>query len=178
MRRTALFWMLAAAVISMVAACGRSAKVEQASPPVRGADPPAAGSSVDPAMVCSRLTPPQPIPPEFQVTTVWQCSPEIRQLPGRGLWSVTVVQQADTAAPALVKALRAPSRSPSAGPCTAEAVTVAPVLLGDAQGRRIRPRIPTDSCGRPQQPVIQAMAELPFRTMAVVPRQPVRSQQR
>lgn len=166
MRRIAILWLLAGVAAVVVAACSRpAANHEQASPPV-------SRTQADPATVCSGLPAPGAIPSGFRAATVVQCSPEIHQLSGRGLRVVTVVRQADTPPPALIEALRASSAPPSSGPCTAEAVALAPVILVDAQGHSVRPRIPTDGCGRPQAAVTNAIAQLAFRTVAVLPQRP------
>lgn len=136
--------------------------------------PPATGaaSPVDAGTVCDRPAADETIPPDFRAGTVWQCAPTIRQLPDGDLSSVTAVRQADGAAADLVRALRAPSASPGDDPCTADSVVAAPLVLGDAQGRRVSPLVPTDQCGHPQGAVGKALSELPLRTVAVIPHEP------
>lgn len=170
MRRSAALSLAVATAAFMAAGCaGPSKNADQPSPSP-------SSSRADPTTVCSGLTP-TPIPAGFRVATVWRCVPDIRQLPDRGLWSVTVVARADTAATSLLRALRTPSAPPSKDHCTAEAVTLVPLVLDDARGHRMTPPVPTDGCGRPLKAVTDAIAPLAFRTVAVVPRLPVRQGQ-
>jgi hypothetical protein len=69
------------------------------------------------------------------------------------------------------------SEPPSKDHCTAEKLTLVPLVLDDARGHRITPPVPTDGCGLPLKAVTDAIAQLSVRTVAVVPRLPVQQGQ-
>ena len=66
---------------------------------------------------------------------------------------------------ALAAALRLPDEPSGDGPCTLDLVTMPWFALHDAQGRWVRPGVPTDSCGKPRKEVREAFDALTFETV-------------
>jgi hypothetical protein len=67
---------------------------------------------------------------------------------------------------ALVVALRLPDEPPADGACTLDLVTMPWFALHDAQGRWVRPGVPTDACGKPRREVREAFDALTFETVS------------
>jgi hypothetical protein len=76
-------------------------------------------------------------------------------------------QETDRGLAPLMAALRRPREPPTPGTaCAAQAVPVPLLFLIGRTGRVIRPVIPDDACGRPQQQFLHALQHLPWVTVS------------
>jgi hypothetical protein len=92
------------------------------------------------------------------------CDAAVRELHGQG-HSVSIERVADRGLAPLIAALRQRSQRPAPGiACAAQAVFVPLLLLIDRNGRIVRPVIPHDGCGQPQQQVLDALEHVPWVT--------------
>ncbi|SBT47155.1 hypothetical protein [Micromonospora narathiwatensis] len=98
----------------------------------------------------------------FQPVAAVVCLVQPRQRPSGGSDWVAVEERADDVA-ALTAALRLPDAKPTAGFCTMEMPFVPWLALLDAQGRWVRPGIPTNACHKPRQEFRTAYEQLPTR---------------
>jgi hypothetical protein len=128
---------------------------------------------LDPAAVPAERA---PIPEGFATAWVVRCRDEIRDVPGKGKWTVSVVERADTPATELVAELRKPSDPRSDGACTMELRVPPYFLLVDSAGRVILPAVPDDSCGQPRVEATKPLERLDFRVVSETPRTQVQSQ--
>jgi hypothetical protein len=104
----------------------------------------------------------RPLPPGFIADVAVLCEPVLRQLHGRHR-IVVIRQVADHGLTALVAALRRPSVQPSPGlMCPLLIVPVTLLYLIDRDGDIVRPKIPTDACGQPQQQFFDALRLVPW----------------
>ncbi|RIV40073.1 hypothetical protein [Micromonospora radicis] len=85
---------------------------------------------------------------DFRPSAAVVCRAEPQRRPGGGTDLVAMEERAADVA-ALVAALRLPDR-PTVGNCTLELPFVPWLALLDAQGRWVRPGVPTDDCGKPR----------------------------
>jgi hypothetical protein len=109
----------------------------------------------------------EPLPAAFRASSAVLCDLTIKLAHGRGP-AVFTESVADHGLAPLVAALRQPSARPSAGTvCPSQLVVVAPLFLINAHGLLIRPVIPTDACGAPQQQVLDALQHVPWVTVHV-----------
>jgi hypothetical protein len=108
----------------------------------------------------------QPLPRDFDVTTVRRCVVGIVAVPGDGEWTVRNYQEATDGLDSLLSALRAPS-SPlgTENACPAIAVVPIELTLVDAAGKTVEPSVPTDSCGLPSPAVMRALEALSWKTV-------------
>ena len=92
------------------------------------------------------------------------CPLTMRRLHGPAR-TVSRKQVADHGLAPLVAALRRPPEHlPPGTVCAAQAVAVPLLFLISPAGQIIRPVIPSDGCGRPQQQVLDALQRLPWIT--------------
>jgi hypothetical protein len=117
-----------------------------------------------------------PIPDGFATAWVLRCRSETRDLPGKGKWTVSIVERADTPATELVAELRKPSDPKTQDPCTLELVTPPYFLLVDASGKAILPSVPTDGCGKPKRDATKPLDGMSFRVLSETPVGQVQSQ--
>lgn len=103
-----------------------------------------------------------PLPAGFVADAAVLCRLTVRVVHGRGR-VVYFERVADRGLALLVAALRRPSERPTPGMiCTTQLVIVPLLLLIDQEGHIVRPAIPTDGCGRPQQQVLVALQHVPW----------------
>ncbi|TWP46879.1 hypothetical protein FKR81_34290 [Lentzea tibetensis] len=165
-------------VLLVVAGCGGKAPlglVQTIAPPV-WADPNCPPPDKDPLPGGEQVTRGS-IPDGFATTWVLRCRTEVREIQGKGEWTIQIAERSDTNAQELVDQLRRPSDGPTASACTMELVVPPYFLLVDAAGRAVLPQVPVDSCGKPRIEARKALEALPFRTIAETPVVQVQSQQ-
>jgi hypothetical protein len=159
--RTAI--LLAAATVAVGCTTSSSSTV---TPP---ADRAAAGSAIADAaqrVRCGqhRQQASLPLPAGFVTDAAVLCDLTMHLVDGQG-HVVDVVRVADRGLAPLVAALRQPSERPTPGMiCPAQLVIVPLLFLIDGQGHIVRPVIPTDGCGQPQQRVLDALQDMPWVT--------------
>jgi hypothetical protein len=161
------------ALAAVGSACGRRPPDAAAAP----LGPPAVGlrhcpvPGTDPTWSGSRL------PAGYVAVEVFDCRTEPRRVPGRGEWVFLQERRATGDVSAYLAALRSKDeRQPREANCLANFVPDPPVILVDAVGTAIHPRSPRDSCGKPQQRVLDAYAALTFRRVGEVRLQQVTPQ--
>ncbi|MEU2610514.1 hypothetical protein ABZ570_02835 [Micromonospora sp. NPDC007271] len=98
----------------------------------------------------------------FQPVAAVVCRVEPQQRPSGGSDLVAVEERADDVATLMV-ALRLPDEKPTNGACTEEMPFVPWLALLDAQGRWVRPGIPTDACRKPRREFRAAYGQLTTR---------------
>jgi hypothetical protein len=105
-----------------------------------------------------------PLPTAFVAAAAVLCPLTIRRLNGPAR-IVSPKQVADHGLAPLVAALRRPPEHlPPGTACAAQAVAVPLLFLISPAGHIVRPVIPSDACGRPQQQVLDALQRLPWVT--------------
>jgi hypothetical protein len=105
-----------------------------------------------------------PLPAGFAAEAAVLCDPAVHLADGQGR-AVDIERVADRGLAPLVAALRRPSERPEPGMiCPAQLVVVPLLLLIDQEGQIIRPVIPADGCGQPQQQVLNALQRIPWVT--------------
>ncbi|MER7003820.1 hypothetical protein ABT297_12355 [Dactylosporangium sp. NPDC000555] len=109
---------------------------------------------------------PEPLAAGFVPVSASRCLATIKIVAGEGEWQMREEQQATGPFDALVRALRAPSERRGKGPCLAIGILPVIITLTDAQGRTTVPALPQDACGLPAQAALQAIATLPWTTVA------------
>ncbi len=108
------------------------------------------------------------LPVSFVPTSVERCVNEVQTIPGKGLWSTATLQRADSGLGGLVNALRQPSETHKPGTfCPAIAVIPPQVVLINARGQKLSPRLPVSGCGLVQSQVLAALNELHWQTLSV-----------
>ncbi|WP_158566244.1 hypothetical protein [Micromonospora craterilacus] len=96
----------------------------------------------------------------FQPVAAVVCRVVPQRRPNGGEDLVAVEERADDVA-ALVLSLRLPDQKSTESACTLELPFVPWLALLDAQGRWVRPGVPTDVCGKPRQEFRTAYDQLP-----------------
>lgn len=108
------------------------------------------------------------LPADFRVVWVLRCREETRDIAGRGRWSVTVRERADTSAEQLLVELRKPDESPGWGMGCGPGFPVVPyfALVGH-DGRVLVPSTPRDTCSGGTLPgLLPALEALPYRVLS------------
>lgn len=105
---------------------------------------------------------------DFPAVAAVLCGVGPRQRPGGGEDLAATESRADEVA-ALVEALRLPDEPPADGPCTTDLPMVPWLALLDAQGRWVRPGVPSDACGKPRIEVRDAIAALRLKPVSARP---------
>lgn len=147
-----------------------------------GRDSGAAGIScwsIAPGASASPTTMPSasPLPKDFVAVSAQRCVLGTVVEPGDGEWQVRNEQEATTGLDTSVNGLRRQS-SPTGRAVACPDIGVVPIdlTLTDAQGRKIRPAIPHDSCNLPYQSVVRAIEALPWKTVKQTKINQIRSQ--
>lgn len=105
------------------------------------------------------------LPAGFVAEIAVLCAPAMKPAHNNGQ-VVFIERVADHGLAALVAALRRPSARPAPGIiCPVQLVIVPPLFLVSADGQVIRPVIPADACGSPQQQVLTALQQVPWTTV-------------
>lgn len=108
------------------------------------------------------------LPASFVPVAVIRCVAGYQLIPGKGEWQTATLERADRNLAPLIAALRQPSTVRSPGTICPEIAMVPPeiVLLGQ-DGQAFWPTLPTGGCGLVQQPVLDALAALPWQKVLV-----------
>ena len=109
---------------------------------------------------------PQPLPTAFVPASASRCEFSLAIVPGDGEWQTRDEQQARSGLDALVAALRQPSENNSTANCPAMGVVPVVITLTDTHGRKVVPAIPHETCGAPLPSVVQAIRQLPWRSVS------------
>jgi hypothetical protein len=109
------------------------------------------------------------LPTSFVPVAVDRCQIGYQTIPGKGQWETATLQRADKDLAALIAALRRPIRAPrQPGMMCPQLVIQAPqFVLISADGKTLVPDLPVTGCGLIQEPVLAALAALPWQTVSV-----------
>jgi hypothetical protein len=108
------------------------------------------------------------LPVSFVPVSVERCVSGAQAIPGKGLWTTATLQRADSGLAGLISALRQPPATHRPGTvCPAVAVIPQQVVLIDANGRKLIPRLPASGCGLTQSQVLLALNELRWQPVSV-----------
>lgn len=108
------------------------------------------------------------LPVSFVPVSVERCVHGVESIPGKGLWTTATLQRSDSDLTALINALRQPPahrRKDTA--CPMIAVIPQQVVLIDASGEKLIPRLPVSGCGLVQSQVLAALNALRWKTVSV-----------
>lgn len=109
------------------------------------------------------------LPTSFVPVAVIRCETGYQVIPGKGQWETATLQRAGKDLAALIKALRHPLFVPrQPGIMCPELAVLAPqIVLISGDGKTLEPVLPVGGCGIIQQPVLSALAALPWQTISV-----------
>jgi hypothetical protein len=108
------------------------------------------------------------LPVSFVPVSVERCVHGAESIPGKGLWATATLQRSDSDLTGLINALRqppVPHRPDTA--CPMIAVIPQQVVLINASGERLIPRLPVSGCGLVQSQVLAALNALRWQTVSV-----------
>ena len=108
------------------------------------------------------------LPVSFVPVSVERCVNGAQTIPGKGLWTTSTLQRADSGLAALINALRQPAVAHRPGTvCPALAIIPPQVVLIGADGKKLIPRLPVTGCGLIQSRVLAALDGLHWQTVSV-----------
>jgi hypothetical protein len=160
MRKTVIF--LAAATFAAGCTAGTQSKAMH---PAGGASARSALTGAERRVHCGdqRQQASAPLPADFVADAAVLCDPAVVDVTHGGGHASSIKRVADRGLAPLAAALRQPSARPSSGTiCAAQLVIVPLLFLIDGDGQIVRPVIPTDACGQPQQQVLDALQHVPW----------------
>jgi len=97
-------------------------------------------------------------PVEFSGFVAYDCTEHDVKVAGRGVWLVADENRASNGLSRLVSALQRPDQPiPANISCATVLVTVAPFVLEGTDRRVVRPRVPLNECGDPQNAAMKAL---------------------
>jgi hypothetical protein len=108
------------------------------------------------------------LPVSFVPVSVERCVNGAQTIPGKGLWATATLQRADHGLTALINALHRPPTGPKSGAaCPALAMIPPQIVLTNAHGEQLIPRIPVTGCGLTQSQVLAALNTLSWQPLSV-----------
>jgi hypothetical protein len=111
--------------------------------------------------------PSEVLPATFVPASVLRCVTGETDVPGQGEQETATLEQAGTGLAPLTNALRQPSAAKAPGQICPDYMTVTPqIVMVSADGAKLRPQLPTDSCGKVQSQVLTALAGLHWQTLS------------
>jgi hypothetical protein len=118
-----------------------------------------------------RTAPPSPdlipLPADSVLVSATRCIFDHSSVPGDGNWLGRIDQRVDSGLDALAAALRLPSQAaPINSACNLIGYVPVVITLTDTQGRQIKPLLPHEACGGPLPAAVDAIAALPWQTVA------------
>ena len=125
------------------------------------------------------ITPPPltPLPADAVLVSARRCLYQAELLPGEGEWLMRVEQRASSGLDALAAALRLPSEDKSsATACLAIGYVPIVITVSDTAGRAIQPKVPETACGAPLKAAVDAIAAVPWTTVATSKARQIRSE--
>lgn len=108
------------------------------------------------------------LPVSFVPVSVERCVHGAESIPGKGLWTTATLQRSDSSLAGLVNALRQPpaTHRPHTA-CPELAVIPQQIVLIDASGEKLVPRLPVSGCGFVQSQVLAALNALRWQPVSV-----------
>jgi hypothetical protein len=134
-----------------------------------------------PTVTGGHVTPGQPScvgwPSDAQrgtLTLLWtpvaveRCVTAIQDIPGKGRWETATLERADHDLGPLITALRRPAEMHRPGTLCPDLAMLPPqIVLFNAAGQKLIPRLPLSGCGLVQIQLTSALAALPWQPMSV-----------
>ncbi len=118
-----------------------------------------------------------PLPADAVLVSARRCLYQAEVVPGDGEWLMRVEQRASSGLDALAAALRLPSEEKSsATACLAIGYVPIVITVSDTAGRAIQPEVPQSACGAPLKAAVDAIAALPWTTVATTKARQIRSE--
>jgi hypothetical protein len=104
----------------------------------------------------------------FQPVSVLRCVTSMTTVPGKGTFLAATLERATSDFAPLLTALRTPPGHAQTGQmCPMIAMLAPQVVLVAKDGSALSPTIPQTGCGQYQQPVITALAHMPWTAVSV-----------
>lgn len=163
--RTGAPWRLGPILATMVvlAGCGSDSLVSTTAHHAMAATSSALPSPAPSCGSTAFLGHPTSLPKGLHLTAVFECDSGSETVSGRGRWLVQSEREATHDLGVLLAALRRPSQVARGNlVCPAVAISVPSFVVVGGGGQVLRPRIPTDACGQPQEQALDALASLPW----------------
>lgn len=108
------------------------------------------------------------LPASFAPVSVERCVTGTTAIPGKGLWTTATLERSTSDLSRLVSALRQPNAARPPGKiCPALAMIPPQVVLTNAAGQQLIPRIPLGECGLPATAVATALNSLRWQPVSV-----------
>lgn len=108
------------------------------------------------------------LPASFVPVSVERCVNGVTAVPGSGLWTSATLQRSTSDLTRLVDALRQPSETRKPGTlCPALAMIPPRVVLVNAAGEKLIPRLPLGECGLTASAVLTALDALSWQPVSV-----------
>jgi hypothetical protein len=112
--------------------------------------------------------PHEALPASFIPVAVLRCVTSYQTIPGKGQWETATLERADKDLGTLITALRLPPGHTSPGIMCPDIAMLPPqIVLIDASGTQIIPRLPIGRCGLVASQVLAALAKLPWQPVSV-----------
>jgi hypothetical protein len=109
-----------------------------------------------------------PLPASFVPVSVERCANGATAVPGNGLWTSATLQRSTGDLSRLLTALREPSATRKPGTvCPALAMIPPQVVLINAAGQKLIPRLPVGDCGLTASAVLTALDALSWEPVSV-----------
>jgi hypothetical protein len=112
--------------------------------------------------------------PHGTLTMLWtpvaveRCVTVLQDIPGKGRWEVATLERADQNLGPLITALRRPQEGHRPGTFCPDLAMLPPqIVLFNAAGQKLIPRLPLTGCGLVQIQLTSALAALPWHAMSV-----------
>jgi hypothetical protein len=108
------------------------------------------------------------LPVSFVPVSVERCVTGAQDIPGKGMWITATLQRSDSGLAGLINSLRRPAGSRAPGTMCPELAMLPPqIVLTDASGHQLIPRVPVTGCGLIQAQVLVALQALHWTPVSV-----------
>ena len=108
------------------------------------------------------------LPVSFVPVSVERCVTGAQDIPGKGMWVTATLQRSDSGLAGLINALRRPTGTRAPGTMCPEFALIPPqIVLTDATGHTLIPRLPVSGCGIIQSQVLIALQALHWSPVSV-----------
>jgi hypothetical protein len=108
------------------------------------------------------------LPVSFVPVSVERCVIGVQTIPGKGLWTTATLQRSASDLSGLINALHQPAATRQPGTVCPAIATIPPqVVLVNAAGEKVIPRLPVGECGLTAAPVLAALNSLSWQPVSV-----------
>lgn len=109
-----------------------------------------------------------PLPVSFVPVSAERCVNGVQAIPSKGVWTTATLQRSTGSLAGLVSALRQPAATRQPGTvCPAVAIATPQVVLVNAAGEKVIPRLPAGDCGTTASAVVTALNEISWQPVSV-----------